>query len=141
MLESKKPSQLIKKLQSNEVELNVNFLDETSHKFSVKVSTIIFLVFLSPSRSLIPSLVLLEQNRYCVVFFLPIQNICNTVTLKFIWYILFVCFLYIFFFWLDANDFEIKQNQKSTHRHLYREFLDISTDISWSRSDAQESIF
>lgn len=38
MLESKKPSQLIKKLQANEVELKVNFLDETTHTFSVKVS-------------------------------------------------------------------------------------------------------
>lgn len=38
MLESKKPSQFIKKLQTNEVELKVNFLDETTHTFSVKVS-------------------------------------------------------------------------------------------------------
>lgn len=40
MLESKKPSHLIKKLQSNEVEFKVNFLDETVHTFSVKVSAI-----------------------------------------------------------------------------------------------------
>lgn len=39
MLESKKPSHLIKKLQSNEVELKVNFLNETTHTFTVKVST------------------------------------------------------------------------------------------------------
>lgn len=45
MLESKKPSQLIKKLQSNEVELKVNFLDETTHTFSVKVSVILFFFF------------------------------------------------------------------------------------------------
>lgn len=38
MLESKKPSHLIKKLHSNEVEIKVNFLDETVHTFSVKVS-------------------------------------------------------------------------------------------------------
>lgn len=43
MLESKKPSQLIKKLQTNEVELKVNFLDETTHTFSVKVSIRFFL--------------------------------------------------------------------------------------------------
>lgn len=39
MLESKKPSQLIKKLQSNEFELKVNFLDDSSHIFNVKVSS------------------------------------------------------------------------------------------------------
>lgn len=38
MLESKKPSQLIKKLQANEVELKVHLLDDSSHVFNVKVS-------------------------------------------------------------------------------------------------------
>lgn len=38
MLESKKPTQLIKKLQSNDVEVKVNFLDDTTHTFNVKVS-------------------------------------------------------------------------------------------------------
>lgn len=60
MLESKKPSQFIKKLQSNEVELSVHFLDETTHKFSVKVSTMLLGVcfFLSPSSR--------TKSIYCV---------------------------------------------------------------------------
>lgn len=38
MLESKKPSQLIKKLHTNEIELKVHLLDDSSHVFNVKVS-------------------------------------------------------------------------------------------------------
>lgn len=38
MLESKKPSQLIKKLHTNEVALKVHLLDDSSHVFNVKVS-------------------------------------------------------------------------------------------------------
>lgn len=37
MLENKKPSQMSKKLPSNEIELKVNFLDDSSHVFNVKV--------------------------------------------------------------------------------------------------------
>lgn len=38
MLESKKPSQFIKKLHTNEIELKVHLLDDSSHVFNVKVS-------------------------------------------------------------------------------------------------------
>lgn len=41
MLDSKKPSQLIKKLHSNEIELKVHLLDDSSHLFNVKVSVTI----------------------------------------------------------------------------------------------------
>lgn len=53
MLESKKPSQFIKKLQSNEVELKVHFLDETTHTFGVKVSIILCCIHISKTKSII----------------------------------------------------------------------------------------
>lgn len=67
MLESKKPSQFIKKLQSNEVELNVQFLDETTHKFSVKVSTM--LLFFSSSIS-----ICCIKDKIDIVFFFSINR-------------------------------------------------------------------
>lgn len=39
MLDSKKPTQIIKKLHINDIELKVHFLDDSSHTFNVKVSS------------------------------------------------------------------------------------------------------
>lgn len=69
MLESKKPSQLIKKLQSNEVELKVNFLDETTHTFSVKVSVAFFFLIQIKRKSIFQA-----HKRLCKI---KIQNNMN----------------------------------------------------------------
>lgn len=73
MLESKKPSQSIKKLQSNEVELKVNFLDDTIHTFNLKVSmNPSCLLSVSNRKSIFESMCKLEEkkNSNCISLFM-----------------------------------------------------------------------